>query len=150
MSADRKLIEAQVTFGMFPVEGGAVRVTDAQEGIIADAVAGRAHRINHAAAVKRTRRHALPEALQILGQHLRSSGEGGLWSRACDALLDSEANGSDIAPGAECEVLEISEPERLRLSYDARDLPGIVVTFAVDGRRKTMAARTIYNHVMRG
>ncbi len=145
MSADRKLIEAQVVFGMFPE---AALITDRQDAVLQDAVAGRVHRINHAAAVKMPRSNPAREAMVTLGQEIRAGHSHlSIWQVAVRRILDSYDNDGDLVNGVK--VGAISDQGRLQTSTCKADLGGISITFDFDsGKSRNVSASTAYNYLM--
>jgi hypothetical protein len=140
---DRKLIEAQVTFGMFP--GGAL-VTDVQEDIIQDAVANRV-RLGLLDEGRRKPKGARPvkRVMQALAAKLRAKQEHGktIWQRACDAIAANEVEGADFD-------LNSAQKDILCATYDKAGCTDakLAVAIEIDGKSYSIKASTLYGYFM--
>lgn len=140
---DRKLIEAQVVFGMFPE---AALVTDVQEAIVKDAVANRV-RLGGLDEERRKPKGPRPvkRVMRALAAKLRAKPKHGitLWQAACEAMANNEVEGA---------VFDLSD-EQGAILHDTYDKDGcatvdFLVELEIDGKLHSVKVRTLYDYFM--
>ena len=140
---DRKLIEAQVEFGMYP-EGS--HVTDVQEAIIQDAVANRI-RLGVLDEGRRKPKGARPvkRVMQALAVKLRAKPKHGttLWQVACEAMANNEVEGAEFDLSDEQSAI-------LRDTYDKEGCAAanLSVKLEIDGKPHAVKVSTLYQYFM--
>ena len=140
---DRKLIEAQVEFGMFPE---AAHVTDVQESIIQDAVANRVQLGNLDEGRRKPKGpRPVKRVMQALGTKLRAkqAHDATLWQRACMAIADNDVDGANFHLSSEQSAI-------LRDTYDKEGCAAVdfLVELEIDGKPHPVKVRTMYDYFM--
>lgn len=140
---DRKLIEAQVEFGMFP-EGALV--SDTQETIIQHAVA---HRVQLGILDEGRRKpkgeRPVKRVIKALAAKLRAKPKRGttLWQAACAAMANNEVEGAEFDLSDEHSAI-------LRDTYDKEGCAAVdfSVELEIDGKLHPVKVRTLYDYFM--
>lgn len=142
MAVNRRLIEAQVEFAIFPE---ATLVTEGQDSVVQDAVA---HRVQLANLDEGRRRPKGPRAakrvMQALAASLKampSSTGGTLWQRACDAIANNEVEGAVFD-------LSAAQAAALRGTYDKQGCAEVdfLVALEINGKSNEFKATTLYSY----
>lgn len=143
---DRKLIEAQVEFGMFPADRDSGPITDHQEQIIADTVARRVQVSAHKKRASQPRGPRPPKrVMQALAAKLRAEPAQSktIWQRACDAIADDEVEGAEFDLNSE-------QKDILRGTYDKAGCveAKLSVTMQIDGTPYEIKVSSLYDYFM--
>ncbi len=145
MPVNRKLLEAQVEFGMFPESAF---VTDVQEAIIQDAVAQRVAQANLAEGRSQPKGpRPVKRVMQALATTLRAEPTRGgmtLWQCACEKMALNEVEGAEFDLNAE-------QSAELCATYDKNGCGDVAFSIGIEinGKRQFLKARTLYDYFMK-